>query len=463
MKRIAFLRGSQKLWHRATGKPRYASLLAATTLTNLVIAGLSIVTGVLAARLLGTEGRGELAAIQTWPTIFSVLGVLGLHNGLMYYSAREPSRAGRLLTTATLAALLTCIPFAGIGYLLMPWLLSAQGAEVVRAAREYLWYIPISILIGFPLYPLRGTNDLIPWNLLRPVPTLIWAVVLVVSLTVGISASHSVAQLYLIFIILAILPISAMALRRIQKPFTLELSLIKPMLTFGLPSFLSALPTVLNLQLDQMVMAGMIGPHLLGLYVVGVAWSNAASPILNTLSIVILPRVAGTQSTEEQAERLAQICRIGTILSITLSLGVAVTAPIMIPLLFGSEFRDAVPAAIILSLAAGVTAYKQLLTAGAMGLGYPRFTLYAELAGLFGTLVLLWLLLPPYQLIGAALASLISYLVITVFLIILITRRIGRSPQTLLVPTIQDLSLVRNRLSPFEIARRHDESKTDSA
>jgi O-antigen/teichoic acid export membrane protein len=140
-------------------------------LTDWGTAGLGLVSGVLAARLLGPRGEGELAAIQTWPSFMATVAMLGIPSALAYYSAREPTVAGRWLSTAIVLGFAGCVPFAIVGYFVMPWLLSSQTTAIIAGARAYLWLFPILALVGMLVHPLRGRNDLVAWNLLRPLPT----------------------------------------------------------------------------------------------------------------------------------------------------------------------------------------------------------------------------------------------------------------------------------------------------
>src|SRR5204863_218907 len=161
--------------------------------------------------------------------------------------------------------------------------------------------------------------------------------------------------------------------------------MVLPTLRYGLPSALSSVPVMLNLRLDQMLMAAFLDSQMLGLYVVGVAWSSATSPILNSLSLAVLPRVAGSQSPSQQAWLLAQSTRLGILFSLLLAAGTALAAPLAVPLIFGKNYLPAVPAAMILSAAAGVAVINQLLESGALSLGHPKLTLVAETIGLIVT------------------------------------------------------------------------------
>ena len=55
--------------------------VAETAFTNGVLGAIGIATGVIAARWLGPEGRGELAAIHTGPSIMANLAVPGRGEG----------------------------------------------------------------------------------------------------------------------------------------------------------------------------------------------------------------------------------------------------------------------------------------------------------------------------------------------------------------------------------------------
>src|SRR2546427_12260714 len=97
--------GSGRGADRASGASLLRPLLG-TAGTNFILAALGLLTGVLVARLLGPRGRGELTAIQTWPSVIATASMLGLPDALVYFSAREPAQVGRRLGSAMLLGLL---------------------------------------------------------------------------------------------------------------------------------------------------------------------------------------------------------------------------------------------------------------------------------------------------------------------------------------------------------------------
>ena len=66
----------ENLWHSIHRASPFGSHLLLTAATNVILALLGLLTGILAARLLGPQGRGELAAIQAWPSFIATVAIL---------------------------------------------------------------------------------------------------------------------------------------------------------------------------------------------------------------------------------------------------------------------------------------------------------------------------------------------------------------------------------------------------
>ena len=60
----------KKFWERISTSKQFEANILLTMLANIGLILLGILTGSIAARLLGPSGRGELAAIQNWPNLF---------------------------------------------------------------------------------------------------------------------------------------------------------------------------------------------------------------------------------------------------------------------------------------------------------------------------------------------------------------------------------------------------------
>ena len=443
-------------WFQATRVSPFGSLVAFTFLTNVFLALVGFLTGLLVARILGPDGRGELAAIQTWPTFLATLAMLGAPDALVYYSARQPARAARLLTTSILIGLSACIPAALLGYLLLPVLMAAQSEPIIIAARNYLWILPLFAVVGMLVHPLRGRNDLLPWNLMRSFPALMWLGVLLIGMVAGQVDAVNYARWYLIGMALLFIPMSLVLKKRISGPYQPSIEDVRPILSYGLPSMLSGLPSTLNLKLDQILMVGLLSPQLLGFYVVAVAWSNATLPILSALPAVIVPKVAGSSDRIDQLNALSQMTRLGSSFAVVAGLVFAILSPLAIPLLFGSEFKNAISAGVILSIGVVFLSINQMLESGLMGLGKPKLVLLTQVVGLIFTIILLLVLMPRYNIIGAAIASTVSYFSITVLNLTLLTWMSKIGWTNFIVPNSEDFRMMLSRFRTLSALSKQD-------
>src|SRR5712691_9333225 len=103
---------------RPVAQPRRTPDLAlsSTLATNMALAALGVVTGVLSARLLHPAGEGELAAIQTWPFLLGTLAMLGLDSALIYFISRDPDRGRQLTSAAAFIGLLSSPAVGGMAW-----------------------------------------------------------------------------------------------------------------------------------------------------------------------------------------------------------------------------------------------------------------------------------------------------------------------------------------------------------
>ena len=141
---------------------------------------------------------------------------------------------------------------------------------------------------------------------------------------------------------------------------------------------MTGLPQMLNLRLDQMLMAAFLPSSQLGLYVVAVAWSSAVSPLLTSIGTTLLPAVASADDHARASARMSEGVRMTALMAIVVCALVAAMAPFVIRFLYGVRFSGAIPAALILVPAAGVLGVNFSVQEGIRGFGRPYLVLRAE-------------------------------------------------------------------------------------
>ena len=149
---------------------------AATGFIQLIQA----VIGVLLARILGPEDRGELAAVILWPTLLTTVGSLGLAQSATYHAARV-SRLGTLVGSTLVVAAVDAVVLVAIGWAILPLALGGHESAVVHDAQLFLTaFVPLNLIAVSTMSILNGSHRFAWFQALR--------VILIGITVVGIAA-----------------------------------------------------------------------------------------------------------------------------------------------------------------------------------------------------------------------------------------------------------------------------------
>jgi len=421
--------------------------------SNLGVMGLTFVTGTLNARLLGPGGRGELSAIQNVASTASMLAMIGMPSAVGFYSSRQPGDARAITTTAAILCLLSCLPFVAATYALMPVLLRSQSPQVVASGRMFLLLLFLQPAIALPLGSLQGLSKFRIWSLLRIAPNVAATAAILTAWMSGAVTSGVVSRHYLVGLTVA-MPLVYVALAfNSRGAWSFRRDLAPRLIRYGLPSAVMIPAGVVNLQLDQLVMAAWFPSAMLGLYAVSVSWSALMSPLFTALGAALFPALAAVDDPAERQRMVAPALRSSVAVGAVLGAGLALVTPLLIPLFFGARFAPAVPTALIL-VAAGVALNVVSLCGELLrGLGAPRWPLYGQLAALPVTVGVMALLLPLIGMAGAAVASLLAYSTAAYVNVLGISRCCGLPLRELLIPRRSDVARLASHLKAL-VARQ---------
>lgn len=416
--------------------------------TNIAIAAITLLTGVIAPRLLGPAGEGELTAIQAWPLLLGTLAMLGLDSALVYFIARQPEKGRQLITTACLMGLASSLAVAAVAWFVLPFALSAQPPAVISAARVYLLIGALYAVIGLPHTALRGVGAFRAWNIFRIVPNAVLLAVLIGAGLSGHPAAIPISRWFLGGLLVTGLPVLLVVTRRLRGRAAPDRRLAPRMLRFGLPSSLATLPQTVNLRFDQLLIIALMPARWLGLYVVAVAWSGVSGLVLSAASAVLFPEVAAERDAGRQRRMVLQALHGGAAVVLVVSVLLLLATPACLPLVFGARYSPAIPSALVLAPAGAILAWSGIAEDGLRGLGRPAGVLAAEMAGAVVTVAALPPLLDVEGILGAAIASLLGYSVTAMYAVRCLHRATGLGYRRLLIPDWRDVAALGTQVVP---------------
>lgn len=380
---------------------------AGTVLAGVVGQVMLLVSGVLAARILGAEGRGHLALFWLVAQALSQLGTLGLPLAAAYWIAKNPSSARSIGRTLLLPAALQTVILVALQALALYVIAAGESSGVRSAALLTLAVLPGTLSHQYALAILQGQHRFRAYNFVRLVPPTLYAGGVLALFLVDAGDLQSLALVWVGGYLVAALAGVSFALAGLPRRHGVTPKRSE-MLRFGISGVLGSATPVETLQLDQAVVGLFISPAALGLYVVGLAFTNLPRLVGQSIGAVAYPHVA-RQSDQHAAWytmwKFFILAVVACGLIVTL---LEATVGRLLPLFFSDEFSGSVSLARVLLVGALLLSIRRVLADGARGLGLPGSGTVAELVGWVCVFPALAVLVPALGKLGAALAVTLS-------------------------------------------------------
>lgn len=407
-------------------------------LAGLVTALAGFITGPLLAHSLGAEGRGVVASVLVPLGLAPVLLQIGTGLYVARAVAGGETSVEKLLGSVWVPLALIASPLLLFG----PDLANALIPEDATAAQILgvgLQCAPISLAVNVLVDAAWGRQQFGVMTLVRVLPPVgqVASFSLLAAIGELTAASACIAAL-----VTSLPPLFVgLGAARPGRP-RFDFAVTRSAFSFGLRAWPGTMASLANQRLDQLLMIPLLEPRELGLYVVAVTVSTiAAGLIVEPVTSAIFPRIAAGER-----HLLGRLVRSSMLLVGGVHVVLAVAVPWLVPLMFGSEFRDAIPLIWVL-LVAGVTQVgRTAIGLSLAALGWPQIPTYAELASLVVTAIGLLVLLPTQGAMGAAWTSLAAYLTAATVLVIAADRRLGVGPVELLRPRREDVTVVQSAI-----------------
>lgn len=389
--------------------------------TQVVTTATGAASGILLARVLAPEGRGALAALRLWPGLLLTLGGLGIPHTIAYFVGVRPDKSGKVLGTALPLAGIQTLLIVLVGFLVVPLALGDEYRDAIPLSLVYLSTVPMSLAAGISLGMLQGSLEMERYNALRVIQSALHLSGVGVLWLVGLDDLYWVVALLMVNSLVAACVGIWLAWRKVASSVDWDSDLAKQMVSYGVRTQLSNVVESLNLRLDQLVMSLFLAPASLGLYVVALSFSKLLRPVSHAIAIVALPAVA--RSERAQAVRqLGILFRSNLLVSLLLCGGLVIILPPLLPLLVGQAYVEAVVPAQVLALSAVFVGMNDVLSEALRGLDRPGVPAVGQGISLVLTVILLWVLLPLMGVLGAALTSLVAYVVTFVYQLYILQR-----------------------------------------
>lgn len=391
-----------------------------------------ILSGVLAARYLGPEGRGHLAIIMLAVILLCSISTLGLPLAFARQLAAGvlPVREG-IMTAWKLYAMQTlcCMAlYVSVVAILFPSFFPNLNLRPVSwAVLAVIGWMAIQYGVGL----LQGLHQHQVLSSLRVLQPALYALFLIALLPFD-KRLEEVAFVWSLSVILgggAFLLVVIHKARSYLPTRAVTKSDLADLFRFGRKSLLGNLSPFEILRLDQVLLAFFFQPHVLGIYVVAQAFTNLPRLIAYGLGLVLLPAAAA----ENNRPGMQRTFRTFVIASATGSLVVGgflfILMPALVMLFFGEAFESAASVAQVLLAGAILGALRKTIADGLIGLGNSAAGSLGEMMMYPWFALLAIVLVPRYDVLGMATAVTVSQIPALGLVVFFMVRDSGKFAQ----------------------------------
>lgn len=412
--------------------------ISGTFLANLFIQAITIIQGIVLARFLGPEGRGEFAAIILWPSFFAGIFSFGLYTGIGTIAAKVKNLE-ILFPSVIISSLVTGFIGSLITFVCIPFLLGENGEELVDITRIFAIFIILNHTARNLLAVEHGAGNFKKFNILRSIVNPIYlALLLILVLFNKASIETFILALLIANVIVVVCIISMIKNLSFEKPaYSLKKVFIKSF-SFGVADI--AIPVYQYL--DKAILLWMLGTISLGYYTVALTASGVISVLAQSIATISFTQIASNKNSVDKIVKVFRLTFVGYLL---LGFLLALVLPYLIPMIYGKDFSHAIYPAIILILASFFQGQGYILEQSLRGAGKAFVGLEARLASIIIMLVFGYFFSISLGLIGVVFAFVIAQLL---FLVIIANRYIKiLKPNITLIPNKKDLLDLFNSIS----------------
>ena len=408
----------------------FASGVALTIVTRLLMLVGTVGSSVIVGRWLGPEGLGSLAVLNTTIVLALSIGSLGLTSANTYFIAKDRQTLAPVWANAIVFAFFggTLVAVAVFALAkLKPALFGDISADLILIAALA---IPFQFLLALGLNVLLALDRIRQLNFmdaLAPALALFNALVVLLIL-------HSSLKLLVSFNTAATVVLGAIMLWVIARLITRQKAriafrpnpqLFKAAIAYGLRFCIPLMAATLIFRVDLLIVNRFRGAAEAGVYAVASQVANLLTMLPGVIATLLFPRVAYAQ--DPRGEFTIQVTRHVSFLMLIMCLAAA-AGSFLLPLVYGLRFTDATIQLLILLPGICLIGIESVLVQHFTGTGLPPAIPVFWLITLGVSIGFNFALVPIFGARGAAVTSTLSYALIFILVAVYFCRRTGRTP-----------------------------------
>ncbi|MEE9450262.1 MAG: flippase [Ignavibacteriaceae bacterium] len=379
---------------------------------------ISFVVTIFVIRYLGPKDFGLLSYALSFYGLFSAISILGLETITIRELVKNPDKRDDLLGSVFLLRLLggvstiifiaLTLNFSGESTNISILILIVSSSAIFHSFSVVDYYFRAEVKAKYSVYIFLSTVLIVA--IIKIMLIIFEAQLIYFAIAFSVEFILAAAGFMIVY------RFNKLKLSRWKFNKEIAVSLLKD----SWPLILSGLAISVYMKVDQVMIKNMLNSEEVGFYAVAVRLSEAWYFIPVALTSSLFPAIVNAKKVGEEFynNRIQKLYDILAWMAIAIALPVSIFSSDIIRIIFGNEFNSAAPVLTIyvwagVAVFLGVASNQYLANEN-----YTKLSFFRTFIGMIFNVVLNFILIPEYGIVGAAVATLISYSV-AVFSIIL--------------------------------------------
>lgn len=190
---------------------------------------------------------------------------------------------------------------------------------------------------------------------------------------------------------------------------------LKQLINYGWVAQLANIAQFMSYRLSLFVVEFYYGIDSVGLYSVGLRIAEALWIVPKSISFVLYARIVNLKDLEKAKQLTLSLAKISTVLTLLCLIPILLVPVEVFSWVFGKDFWPVKLITTVLAPGVASFGFSSIISQYFAGLGKYYVNTYAAIVGLVATVILNLLLVPPYNYVGAGIATSLAYLIMSLF------------------------------------------------
>jgi len=408
--------------------------------TRAIWSVIGVVSGVILARCLGPENRGVLALVLLLPSTVVTIVKFGVSQANVYTINRRRVSIDAVASNSLVMAIVL-----GLLSAIIVWVFREQlRSSVLRDVPDWaitlaLIRVPLLLLDNYLFSILQATGQFATYNvrlLLSEAVRLILVATALIVFKLGLVAT---ILIYTAVWLMNVVWLMATMSKEIHFSLRIDFPLLRETLTFGANSYAQTLTQHFLQRVSFYMVSFYLGAAHVAFYAIALRFSEMVLEIPQAVGLVLYPRLAAL-SDEEIHKLTAQACRRTLMITAPTAAVLAAVGPFIVRLWYGEQFAEAGGPLPWTAVGIAMMSIYVIVTRDFTSRAKQNINTISGLVALGSNVLFNWMFIPPYGVIGAAMATALSYTAGLVLLLAFFMWESGVRLRDLIIPRRDDFA-----------------------